>query len=145
RAFRDLGVDSLTALEIRQAMSAATGLRLPATLLFDYPTPVVLAGYLRAELAGLPSAVAAAADLAAPAAVAGDPVAIVGMGCRFPGGVASPEELWELLTAGTDAISGFPQDRGWEPGTGQAEPGYARMGGFVYEASEFDAGFVGIP
>jgi acyl transferase domain-containing protein len=135
RAFRDLGFDSLTALEMRQAMCAATGLRLPATLLFDYPTPVALAGHLRAELAGV-----TAVGTAVAVTVTGDPVAIVGMGCRFPGGVRGPEEFWELLAAGTDAISGFPEDRGWAPGAG----GYARMGGFIHAAAEFDAGFFAI-
>src|SRR5215469_2981627 len=74
-----------------------------------------------------------------------EPVAIVGMGCRFPGGVRTPEGLWELVAAGTDAISGFPADRGW----GTEDPGrdgtaYVRQGGFVYDAAEFDAGFFGI-
>src|SRR5580700_4685121 len=71
---------------------------------------------------------------------AGDLVAVVAMGCRFPGGVASPEDLWELVRSGTDAISGFPADRGWD----EADEGFARLGAFVREAGEFDAGFFGI-
>jgi polyketide synthase 7 len=69
-----------------------------------------------------------------------EPVAVVAMGCRFPGGVASPEDLWELVRSGTDAISGFPADRGWD----EADEGFARLGAFVREAGEFDAGFFGI-
>ena len=71
-----------------------------------------------------------------------EPVAIVGMGCRFPGGVQSPEGLWELVSSGTDAISGFPVDRGWDAGGQVDEAG--RQGGFIYDAGEFDAGFFGI-
>src|SRR5690348_6352141 len=64
------------------------------------------------------------------------PVAIVGMGCRFPGGVVSPGGLWDLVASGRDAIGGFPADRGWDP-----EGSFARVGGFVAGAAEFDAGF----
>ena len=77
--------------------------------------------------------------------MAGEPVAIVGMGCRFPGGVASPEDLWELVAGGADAIGPFPADRGWE--TGEGEPGgdsYARVGGFVAGVAGFDPGFFSI-
>jgi acyl transferase domain-containing protein len=78
-----------------------------------------------------------------------EPLAIIGMGCRYPGGVRDPEELWELLEAGTDAIGGFPQDRGWDmgqpdPDPDHAETSYTPAGGFVDGASEFDAGFSGI-
>ncbi len=144
RAFSDLGFDSLTAVELRGRLNAATGLSLPATLVFDYPSAVILAEYLLGEMLGVH---AGAPVPVVSAVVEGEPIAIVGMSCRLPGGVASPDQLWDLVAAGTDAISAFPQDRGWEvqdPELGDPDASYARVGGFVYDATKFDAGFFGI-
>ncbi|MFE9728744.1 type I polyketide synthase, partial [Streptomyces sp. NPDC005794] len=138
RAFRELGFDSLTAVEVRNRLAGATGLKLPTTLVFDYPNAQVLAAHLRREALGdEPDAVATRAALVP----ADDPIAIVSMSCRYPGGATSPDALWRLVSEGTDAISVFPADRGWE-NTGAAA--YKAEGGFLYDAAEFDAAFFGI-
>ncbi|MFJ9953670.1 beta-ketoacyl synthase N-terminal-like domain-containing protein, partial [Kitasatospora sp. NPDC091207] len=138
-AFRDLGFDSLTAVELRNALNAVTGLRLPVTLVFDYPTPTVLAEHLDEVLferaAPAAPAVGAAVDT-------GEPIAIVGMSCRFPGGANDPEQLWRLLAEGHDGVTAFPADRGWEIEVADAT--YTPRGGFLHDAAEFDAGLFGI-
>ncbi|MFE1802240.1 SDR family NAD(P)-dependent oxidoreductase [Streptomyces sp. NPDC059517] len=147
RTFRDLGFDSLTAIELRNLLSSVTGLRLPATLVFDYPTPVDLAQHLLDELSG---AVPDTSVTSTGTAVDDEPIAIVAMACRFPGGVDSPEGLWRLVDEGVDAISEFPDDRGWDvDGIYDPEPGkpgktYVREGGFLHDAAGFDPDFFGI-
>ncbi|WP_245606203.1 type I polyketide synthase [Streptomyces himastatinicus] len=138
RVFQDHGFDSLTSMELRNQLARATGLALPASLLFDYPRPQALAEHLAAELMGHGTEGDEAALVVAPAGVpdgADDPVVIVGMACRFPGGVDSPDQLWDLVSSGRDAISDFPTDRGWDL---QGE------GGFLYDAADFDPEFFGI-
>ncbi len=146
RSFREAGVDSLIALELRNRLAGETELRLPATLIFDYPSPAELAAFIRTELLGEQPMTG---EAVAPVAVSDDPIVIVGMSCRFPGGVSSPEELWRLLDRGGDAMAGFPADRGWDEDLYDPDPGavgksYVREGGFLYDAAEFDPAFFGI-
>ncbi|MEU0486432.1 type I polyketide synthase, partial [Streptosporangium sp. NPDC006013] len=144
REFRELGFDSLTAVDLRNRLNIATGLRLPATLVFDYPTPLVLARFLVSELLGRQDQAVGSGVVAGPrASAADDPVVIVGMSCRFPGGVNSPEDLWRLLAEGQDAISPVPADRGWDLGM-LSGMGLDVQGGFLADVAGFDAGFFGI-
>ncbi|WP_420115778.1 SDR family NAD(P)-dependent oxidoreductase, partial [Micromonospora sp.] len=147
--FKDLGFDSLSSVELRNRLNAATGVRLSATMVFEHPTPTAVAAYLRDELLGARPAVT---DAPPPTRTATDDdhIAIVGMACRLPGGVGSPDELWELLTTDGDAIGEPPNDRGWDladlfdPDPDRPGKSYVLDGGFLHEAGEFDAGFFGI-
>ncbi|HWO20633.1 MAG TPA: SDR family NAD(P)-dependent oxidoreductase, partial [Kofleriaceae bacterium] len=149
RPLQELGLDSLMALELRNRLATAAATRLHATLLFDHPTPAALVRFLERHLFGD----AAASPEAAPAPSllpdTDDPIAIVAMGCRFPGGVRAPEELWDLLAEGRDVISSFPDNRGWNVDLYDPDPeatgkSSARTGGFLYDADHFDAAFFGI-
>ncbi|MBB4789330.1 type I polyketide synthase [Streptomyces rapamycinicus] len=146
KTFREMGIDSLTSVELRNSLAKATGLRLPATLVFDYPTPAVLV----VRLGELFTGESPAPERAVSAVGQGEPLAIVGMACRLPGGVSSPEDLWRLVESGTDAISGFPTDRGWDvdglfdPDPDASGKSYCVQGGFLDTAAGFDASFFGI-
>ncbi|MBZ6080516.1 SDR family NAD(P)-dependent oxidoreductase [Streptomyces olivaceus] len=146
-AFNQIGFDSTTAVELRNRLAARSGTELPVTLLFDYPTPESLAAHLLERLAADPPPAAA---VPAGAVRSDEPIAIVGMACRLPGGVESPEQLWDLVLDGREGISGFPTDRGWDldglfhPDPDHPGTSYSRHGGFVHDAGQFDADFFGI-
>nr|QBF51754.1 type I polyketide synthase [Streptomyces caniferus] len=158
RPFKELGFDSLTAVELRNRLGRATGLRLPRTVVFDHPSPAALAGYVGTELAGEEAGTTQPATAPTPvptltpgtAAEDDDPIAIVSMACRYPGGVQSPEDLWRLVREGVDAMSAFPTDRGWDldglydPDADKPGSSYVRESGFLREAGDFDAEFFGI-
>ncbi len=147
--FKQLGFDSVTAVDLRTRLNAAVALNLPPGVVYDHPTPESLARFLRAEILGITSE-----EDAFPVGVAGrsadDPIVIVGMSCRLPGDVRSPEDLWDLVSSGTSGVGDYPDDRAWGldsltmtdvDGAGET---HVRSGGFVYDADEFDAAFFGI-
>ncbi|MDC0774057.1 type I polyketide synthase, partial [Streptomyces sp. HD] len=156
-AFKELGFDSVSAVELRNRLTFRTGLKIPTTVVFDHPTPLVLAAHLRQLALGDGSA-PRQQDTNSHVATAGsrghstgdEPIAIVGMGCRYPGGIASPDDLWRIVSDGEDVITGFPADRGWDtsrlydPDPDRHGTSYVRHGGFLHDAGEFDAAFFGI-
>ncbi|MEV4362559.1 type I polyketide synthase [Nonomuraea sp. NPDC049625] len=148
RAFRDLGFDSVTAVELRGRLNAALGVRLPATVVFDYPNVKALAGLVRGEILGTRTEAGFTGETRGP--VSDDPIVIVGMSCRMPGGVTNADDLWRLVAEGGDAISALPDDRGWDvEGIYDPDPeaqlaSYVRDGGFLRDAAEFDPEFFGI-
>ncbi len=151
-AFKQLGFDSLVGVELRNRLNRASGLRLSATLVFDHPSPTAVARHLLDRALGeQPAARPRARQRARAPGDLEEPIAIVAMSCRYPGGVNFPQRLWELLVEGRDAVGPFPEDRGWDvealydPDPDRPGTSYAREGGFLYDAAEFDADFFGIP
>ncbi|MET9750726.1 SDR family NAD(P)-dependent oxidoreductase, partial [Streptomyces ardesiacus] len=147
RPFTHLGFDSLSAVELRNRLARTTGLSLPVTLTFDHPTPEVLARFLLTEATGAEEP--EPATITTTTGTTDEPIAIVGMACRYPGGVGSPEELWRLVAEGRDGVSAFPLDRNWPEDLYDPDPDavghtYAREGGFLHGAGQFDADLFGI-
>ena len=149
-----LGMDSLTSMELRNRLQRALECSLAPTLTFKYPTvreiAEHLAGRLNAEREQVPAQpVASTALVVQPVADATEPIAIVGIGCRFPGGVSSPADFWELLRGGVDAIRDLPVDRWdiddyYDPAPGTPGKTYVRQGGYLDQIDMFDPAFFGI-
>ena len=150
--FTDVGLTSLGTLQLVHRLAVRTGLNLSRSLLFDQPTPADVARHLDTELHGLSTSTPAAASAASAVTSepSSDPVAIIAMSCRFPGGVQSPEDLWRLVCSDSDAITPFPTDRGWDvEGVYDPDPDaigrtYTRSGGFLDNVAEFDGTPFGI-
>ncbi|MEG8281373.1 SDR family NAD(P)-dependent oxidoreductase, partial [Streptomyces sp. AHA2] len=147
QVFQQLGMDSMTAVELRRRLIAVTGVRLPSTLAFDYPTPAAVAGLLLDRMELTPAA-APAAGRPTRAADAAEPIAVVSMACRLPGGIDTPEAFWALLAEERDGIGPFPQRWDaldvYDPDREAVGKSYIRQGGFLAGAEDFDAGFFGI-
>ena len=146
RGLTTLGMNSLMAVELKSALQALVGRPLPATVAFDYPTIDALATHLLG-LVTPEAAPAAGAQALAPTRT--ETVAIIGIGCRFPGGADSPQAFWELLQRGEDAISDNPSER-WDVERylhrDPDAPGktYSLSAGLLRQVDMFDATFFGI-
>ncbi|MFI1019122.1 type I polyketide synthase, partial [Streptomyces sp. NPDC020965] len=148
QAFRDVGFDSLTSVELRARLRAATGARLPATVAFDHPNATALARRLHTEL--FPHSADEPRFTASASGADADPIAVVGMGLRLPGGITDADAFWKLLSEERDVVAEFPADRGWDvDALHDSDPDASgtsatRYGGFLADAGSFDAGFFGI-
>ncbi|MCP4167536.1 MAG: SDR family NAD(P)-dependent oxidoreductase, partial [Chloroflexi bacterium] len=157
RALRDLGLDSLDIIELQALLERHFNQALDTSFFFEYSTPKAIAGYFEGETTPLAPSLSAVEPEGAPAietsAMSNDevnrglePLAIVGMACRFPGGVRTPEDFWELLYQGVDAISEVPASR-WQMDRyrgkkwDSAEHAAIAYGGFIEDVEQFDPKF----
>nr|WP_252981115.1 type I polyketide synthase [Streptomyces chartreusis] len=145
-AFADLGLTSMDAMTLWHRLSLRTGLQLPATLVWDHPDPAAVAAYLDTRLHGTD----VRTTPVPPRGPEAEPVAIVAVGCRYPGGVTTPEDLWRVAADGVDATGDFPTDRGWDlaslhhPDPDRLGTTYTRRGGFLDDVADFDPLFFGM-
>ena len=153
RGFTTLGMNSLMAVELKNKVEPLVGRSLPATLAFDYPTIESLANHLLSLVAEpVPAPQAPERRQDGPEALAqalSEPIAIIGIGCRFPGGADGPGAYWELLSRGGDAINDKPTER-WDihsylnPDPEAPGKTYTLSAGLTSQVEMFDAQFFGI-
>ncbi|WP_437786899.1 SDR family NAD(P)-dependent oxidoreductase [Sorangium sp. So ce1097] len=151
RGFFATGITSLMAIELQNRLQAAVGRvhALPSTLVFDFPTVEELSAYLTRALSGRAPAPRQVEARSAGAAPGREPIAIVGLGCRFPGGADDPDTFFQLLLEGRDAITEVPKDR-WDidayysPDPDAPGKMSSRHGGFLRDIRGFDPEFFGI-
>ncbi|MFG6107741.1 SDR family NAD(P)-dependent oxidoreductase [Leptothoe sp. EHU-05/26/07-4] len=146
--FFELGMDSLMAVELKSRLSQQLGDRLPATLAFDFPNIERLSQYIGNEVLGL-SLTAPSTPSVTVQTHAHDPIAIVGMACRFPAGIDTPDDFWQLLQTGGDTRSQIPSERWnldnhYDPDPDIPGKMYTRFGHFLTAVDQFDPGFFGI-
>ena len=143
----ELGLDSLMAVEVRNELGRRVGRTLPATVAFDHPTVSALSRYLLQDVLEIERT---RKNIVAPrSSKADEPIAIVGFGCRYPGGVDGADSYWKLLSEGIDAVSTVPRERWdasalYDPDPDAAGKMVTREGGFLREIDRFDAAFFGI-
>jgi len=148
RPLREFGLDSLMALELRNSLAQATRRNLPATLAFDHPTLREMAAFLAGP--GVPAPTKVPSPIRPAGLAEPDDIALIGVGCRFPGGIESPDSFWQALLEGRDAITEVPPDRWdveafYDPTPGLPGKTTSRWGGFLSGIDLFDAAFFGIP
>lgn len=157
KPFADYGMTSVMAVTLARAVSAHLARPVPATLLWNFPTVNALANHLlnEADAAAAPSMPMTTplsndkADRHAPQQAPDHAIALVGIGCRFPGGANTPEQFWQLLTNGVDTARPIPADRWpieayYDPAPNTPGKMYVRAGHFLDEIDRFDAAFFGI-
>ncbi|MDT0346920.1 type I polyketide synthase [Streptomyces litchfieldiae] len=138
RGFTELGMDSLGTVELARQLQQALGIRVPKTAALDHPTVERLADYLHQRFPALPEAATPPAAKGAPAPgraadPSPEPIAVVGLGCRFPGGANGPDAYWRMLREGVDAVGAAPEDR--------FAGSRIWYGGFLDGVDQFDAPF----
>ncbi|RYP65817.1 hypothetical protein DL771_008118 [Monosporascus sp. 5C6A] len=149
--FSFLGLSSMAGVVLRDRLASLTGLaNLPNTLVFDYPTPAAVSKYLYSRLLELETTPLPHSTPITTANSEVEPIAIISMACRYPGGISSPEDLWQLVSDEIDATTDFPDDRGWDLealySTNPDAPNTSttKRGGFLPDFAHFDAGLFGM-